>query len=395
MLCSAALARRRGGGRFEAGDRPRLWSPAMLIAFDGIYPQVRPRGVRPLQRQRRSATCTSAPAAASGSTAVLRGDVHHIRIGARTSIQDNSTVHVTTGRHPTIVGDDVTVGHNVVLHGCTIGDRCLIGIGAIVLDRCVIGDDCLIGAGQPGSAGDDRRRRSAAPGQPGQGGARRSPTRSASTCASRPPTTSPTRRATAPRASCRRLTGDGRSETGDRGIGNALVVVGHMSKQAASARLSSPVSVSRLPPPVTLRNRSSPRSPRGSGASMGMVPSPSGSKAGQALSGSCLEGDAHAAHQLVDVHGAVGVAVAGALIEAPQLGAGGAGVGDAQDGIAERGELARVRSSRARLDVSQAARRRRRRFPPLAAGERLAGLKHQRGRRARSGRRGTIRRFPD
>lgn len=79
--------------------------------------------------------------------AVVRGDVHHIRIGARTNIQDNSTVHVAAGRYPTTVGDDVTVGHNVVLHGCTVGDRCLIGIGAIVLDGCVIGDDCMVGAG--------------------------------------------------------------------------------------------------------------------------------------------------------------------------------------------------------------------------------------------------------
>jgi len=78
---------------------------------------------------------------------VLRGDVHRIRIGARTNIQDNSTIHVTHDRHATVVGDEVTVGHNVILHGCTVGTRCLIGIGAIVLDRCVIGDECLIGAG--------------------------------------------------------------------------------------------------------------------------------------------------------------------------------------------------------------------------------------------------------
>ena len=79
--------------------------------------------------------------------AVIRGDGHHVRIGARTNVQDNATIHVTTGRHPTVLGDDVTVGHNAVLHGCTIGHRCLIGIGAIVLDRCLIGDGCLIGAG--------------------------------------------------------------------------------------------------------------------------------------------------------------------------------------------------------------------------------------------------------
>jgi carbonic anhydrase/acetyltransferase-like protein (isoleucine patch superfamily) len=79
--------------------------------------------------------------------AVVRGDVHYIRIGARTNLQDHATVHVTKGRHPTLVGEEVTVGHHAVLHGCTIGNRCLIGIGAIVLDRCAVGDDCLIGAG--------------------------------------------------------------------------------------------------------------------------------------------------------------------------------------------------------------------------------------------------------
>lgn len=87
--------------------------------------------------------------------AVIRADVYPVRIGARTNIQDNATVHVTRGRHATLIGDDVTVGHNAVLHGCTVGDRCLIGIGAIVLDRCTIGDDCLIGAGAlltPGTA---------------------------------------------------------------------------------------------------------------------------------------------------------------------------------------------------------------------------------------------------
>ena len=78
---------------------------------------------------------------------VLRGDVFHIRIGARTNIQDNSTVHVTTGRDATIVGDGVTIGHNVVLHGCEIGSGSLIGIGAIVMDGCKIGECSLIGAG--------------------------------------------------------------------------------------------------------------------------------------------------------------------------------------------------------------------------------------------------------
>lgn len=77
---------------------------------------------------------------------VIRGDVHHIRIGARTNVQDNATVHVTRDRWPTIIGDDVTVAHGVILHGCRIADRCLIGIGAIVMDGVEIADDCLIAA---------------------------------------------------------------------------------------------------------------------------------------------------------------------------------------------------------------------------------------------------------
>lgn len=78
---------------------------------------------------------------------VLRGDVHFIRVGARTNIQDNSVVHVTTARNPTIVGEDVTVGHAVVLHGCTVKDRALIGMGAIVMDRAVVGEGAIVAAG--------------------------------------------------------------------------------------------------------------------------------------------------------------------------------------------------------------------------------------------------------
>lgn len=85
--------------------------------------------------------------------AVVRGDVHAIRIGARTSIQDGSVLHVThdgpyrPGGRELIVGDDVTIGHRVVLHACTIGNACLIGMGAIVLDEVIIEDQVMIGAG--------------------------------------------------------------------------------------------------------------------------------------------------------------------------------------------------------------------------------------------------------
>jgi carbonic anhydrase/acetyltransferase-like protein (isoleucine patch superfamily) len=78
---------------------------------------------------------------------VIRGDVNSIRIGARTNIQDLTMVHVEKGTHPTRLGDDVTVGHHVVVHGCTIGNRVLVGIGAIVLNGVVIEDEVFIAAG--------------------------------------------------------------------------------------------------------------------------------------------------------------------------------------------------------------------------------------------------------
>jgi carbonic anhydrase/acetyltransferase-like protein (isoleucine patch superfamily) len=78
---------------------------------------------------------------------VVRGDVNLVRIGARTNVQDLTVVHVTSDTFPTRVGEDVTVGHRVVLHGCTVGDRVLVGIGAIVLDGAVIGEEAMIGAG--------------------------------------------------------------------------------------------------------------------------------------------------------------------------------------------------------------------------------------------------------
>lgn len=77
---------------------------------------------------------------------VIRGDEAPIRIGKRSNIQENSTLHVDAG-HPCVIGDDVTVGHNAVIHGCTIGDACLIGMGSVVMNGAKIGRECLIGAG--------------------------------------------------------------------------------------------------------------------------------------------------------------------------------------------------------------------------------------------------------
>jgi carbonic anhydrase/acetyltransferase-like protein (isoleucine patch superfamily) len=79
--------------------------------------------------------------------AVVRGDVCFIRIGDRVNIQDNATIHVFSGGIPTILGNGVSIAHNVVAHACTIRDFTLVGMGAVVLDGAEIGEECLIGAG--------------------------------------------------------------------------------------------------------------------------------------------------------------------------------------------------------------------------------------------------------
>lgn len=79
--------------------------------------------------------------------AVIRGDVNYIRIGDRTNVQDLSMLHVTHDTHPLVIGSEVTIGHHVVLHGCTIQDRVLVGMGAIVMDGAVIGEGSIVGAG--------------------------------------------------------------------------------------------------------------------------------------------------------------------------------------------------------------------------------------------------------
>lgn len=84
---------------------------------------------------------------------VIRGDVNSITVGARSNVQDNSVCHVehksdfNPEGHPLIIGDDVTIGHKVMLHGCHIGDRCIIGMGSIILDGAVIEPEVLLGAG--------------------------------------------------------------------------------------------------------------------------------------------------------------------------------------------------------------------------------------------------------
>lgn len=82
-----------------------------------------------------------------------RGDVNTIKVGARTNIQDGTVLHVTRkspsnpNGNPLTIGEDVTIGHKAMLHGCTVGDRVLIGMGAIIMDGAIVGDDCIVGAG--------------------------------------------------------------------------------------------------------------------------------------------------------------------------------------------------------------------------------------------------------
>ncbi len=78
--------------------------------------------------------------------AVLRGDIQAIKVGRGTNLQEHTLVHTSHGMSPALIGEDVTVGHRAIIHGCSIGDRCLIGMGATVLDNAEIGEECIIGA---------------------------------------------------------------------------------------------------------------------------------------------------------------------------------------------------------------------------------------------------------
>lgn len=112
------------------GHRPRIDPDAFVAPTSSVIGQV-----------------TVGPGSSIWYGAVLRGDVMPIRIGARTSIQDNSVLHATGGWADCVVGDECTIGHTVILHGCNVGNRVLVGMGSIVLDDVEIGDGSMIGAG--------------------------------------------------------------------------------------------------------------------------------------------------------------------------------------------------------------------------------------------------------
>jgi len=119
----------------------------MLRAFKSAYPQVDSSAFVDDSAQVIGDVVIGAESSV-WMNAVIRGDVNSIRIGRQTSIQDGTVVHVNhTPSHPTVVGDRVTVGHGVVLHGCVVEDRCLIGMGAILLNGCRIGSESIVAAG--------------------------------------------------------------------------------------------------------------------------------------------------------------------------------------------------------------------------------------------------------
>src|SRR5437868_2013949 len=118
----------------------------MIRPYKGITPQVHPSCFVDASAQL-IGDVVLAEHASVWMNAVLRGDVHSIRIGANSNVQDCSVLHGMRDKYGVTVGDWVTVGHSVTLHGCTIADRCLIGMGAVILNNARIGEGSIIGAG--------------------------------------------------------------------------------------------------------------------------------------------------------------------------------------------------------------------------------------------------------
>jgi carbonic anhydrase/acetyltransferase-like protein (isoleucine patch superfamily) len=118
----------------------------MLRTFRGILPSVDPTAYVDESAQVIGDVHLGAESSV-WMNVVIRGDVNAIRIGARTNVQDGTVVHVQSGTHPTTIGDEVTIGHGAIVHGCTVEDRCLIGMGAILLNGVRVGAESIVAAG--------------------------------------------------------------------------------------------------------------------------------------------------------------------------------------------------------------------------------------------------------
>jgi gamma-carbonic anhydrase len=139
----------------------------MLRPYKGITPRVHPTAYVDTTAQV-IGDVEIGEASSVWMNAVVRGDVHWIRIGARSNVQDNTTVHVMNVSNPTTIGDDVTIGHGAIIHGCTLHDRILVGMGAIILNGVVVGEDSIVAAGTLLTEGTRMPPRSLVMGSPGK-----------------------------------------------------------------------------------------------------------------------------------------------------------------------------------------------------------------------------------
>jgi carbonic anhydrase/acetyltransferase-like protein (isoleucine patch superfamily) len=139
----------------------------MIRPFKGITPQV-DESAYVDQSAQVIGDVQIGPESSVWMNVVMRGDVHRIRVGRRTNIQDLTMVHVMRETHPTSIGDEVTIGHSAVIHGCTIEDRCLIGMAAVLLNGVHIGHDSIVAAGTLLTEGTRIPPRSLVMGRPGK-----------------------------------------------------------------------------------------------------------------------------------------------------------------------------------------------------------------------------------
>ncbi len=139
----------------------------MLRPYRGQWPQLHP-SVFVDQSAQVIGDVTIGHESSVWMNCVVRGDVHRIRIGARSNVQDGTIIHAMRGTHPTTIGDQVTIGHGAIVHGCTLEDRVLVGMGAIVLNGAVIGSDSIVAAGTLVTEGAVVPQRSLVMGSPGK-----------------------------------------------------------------------------------------------------------------------------------------------------------------------------------------------------------------------------------
>jgi gamma-carbonic anhydrase len=118
----------------------------MIIPYKGKFPRLAP-GVFVAENATIIGDVEIGECSSVWPGAVIRGDMQPVRIGDRVSVQDNSVLHVSLNYSPLVLGSDITIGHRSILHGCKVGNLCLIGMGSIVMDDCEIGDGCIVAAG--------------------------------------------------------------------------------------------------------------------------------------------------------------------------------------------------------------------------------------------------------